>query len=144
MNLRQGDDEVTAVIKPGHFISVIKAGGIVKEIPTTVWSYNGQSGNTYSGLYVFNPLQEETQLPLELKHRVIQKGAFLYTVDSLYKAGNFLISYQVLINNCQCPEVRKTVWTTSKVYLEAYNEIVLRTDLPHQFDSIYVDNSMTV
>jgi len=43
-----------------------------------------------------------------------------------------------------CPEVRKGVTTIAKTYLEQYSEVVLRTDLPHQFDSMYVDNSMTV
>jgi len=55
-------------IESDHFITSISNGLITKHIPTTAWAYEGTKGNTFSGLYVFNPLKK----PVKLNAKIIE------------------------------------------------------------------------
>ena len=58
-------------IEPDHFITSISHGTITKSIPTIAWAYDGNDGSTFSGLYLFNPLKQPTQLHARIVKRIV-------------------------------------------------------------------------
>lgn len=82
--LEYPEDGMKVIIKPEHVITSIQHENITKNIPTTVWAYNGNRGSTFSGPYVFNPLQAPRNLKTKIKERIIQKGSLIQQVDTLY------------------------------------------------------------
>lgn len=135
LTLKFGKTEVK--INAGHLITSIKQNSTFHSIPTTLWSYPSENATqTFSGLYIFNPLEEPSQVPLRLKHRRLQKGPLTLTLDSLYESDFLLFSYRIQLSD-------QGVQTVSKIKLQNYFEIVLRTVTDSDF-SLYVDNSMSL
>lgn len=58
------------------------------------------------------------------------------TLDSLYSSDNFLFSYKIQISD-------DGVETVSKIKLQNYYEVILRTELDQESE-VYVDNSMSL
>lgn len=116
------------------------------DIPTGMYTYPATSGQTLSGLYVFNPTQNAVNRKLWLEERHIQVGSLQTVVHSYYKIGGTSATmYQsITINNSKNDLLKRTVRVTTKMGTLEYFEFTMRTDISSKFDEsqtdIYIDN----
>lgn len=113
------------------------------EIPTHMYTYPGTSGQTLSGLYVFNPRQHATKRDLTLTKRYLQKGEFLTILHSFYLLNGLQVhlSQSITINSCTCTKIGRSVRLVTKMSTFDYFEFTMRTSLPTlPSPQIFTDN----
>ena len=143
------NDFVQIVANPNEMISEFhdKVSGINITLPTSMYTYPGRSGNTLSGLYIFNPTQEATKAELQLTNRYFQTGRLVSLIHSFYKLNsiNSSISQSIAINTWRNEALQRSIRVTTKINSVEYYEFTMRTNLTESFDAtttdIYVDNS---
>jgi hypothetical protein len=142
------NDNVKVVVKPEQLISSFtdKVKKLQIDIPTGMYTYPSTSGQTLSGLYVFNPKQNAVDRKLWLEERHIQVGHLQTVVHSFYKIGgtSATLCQSITINNSKNDLLKRTIRVTTKIGTLEYFEFTMRTDISSKFDErqtdIYIDN----
>ena len=146
------NEHVRVNIKRGEMISSYsdKWSGIEINLPTTMYTYPGTSGQTTSGLYIFNPIKDPTKRDLKLTQRYIQKGNLLSIVHSFYslKGTNVNVAQSITVNRCSNLSIQRSVRVTTKMNTQDYFEYTMRSDISNTFPEettlMYVDNGADV
>lgn len=125
-----------------------KVTGEKTKMPTSMYTYPTQSGQTLSGLYVFNPKQDADHRELDRYFRFRQTGPLMTVVFSIYKmmGTSTCVCQQVGINTLSDPILAQSVEVVTKIRNDDTIEITMRSELK-DFDAnkteIYIDNSIS-
>jgi len=142
------NESVKIVVRPSEMISSFKdkTNNLEVDIPTQMYTYPGTSGQTLSGLYIFNPKHRASYRQLHIENRYLQKGKLQTVLHTFYRVGGTSLSMcqSITINSSKNDLLKRTVRVTTKTGTLEYFEFVMRTDISSKFDDnhteIFVDN----